>query len=114
MPLSPCGGSLLGCVKRSTMPCSSLVTNCSARDLTIVAAVLGDAVVVVVVGVVVLVVVVCLDLDFLLRDFLPLSLNRLKPGAAVVVVDGCTLGTALFFLPKILPVKWHYEFQFLL
>lgn len=104
MPLSPCGGSLLGCVKRSTMPCSSLVTNCSARDLTIVAAVLGDAVVV----------VDCLDLDFLLRDFLPLSRNRLKPGAAVVVVDGCTLGTALFFLPKILPVKLHYEFNFLL
>lgn len=114
MPLSPCGGSLLGCVKRSTMPCSSLVTNCSARDLTIVAAVLGDAVVVVVVVGVAVVVVDCLDLDFLLRDFLPLSRNRLKPGAAVVVVDGCTLGTALFFLPKILPVKLHYEFNFLL
>ena len=107
MPLSPCGGSLLGCVKRSTMPCSSLVTNCSARDWTVVAAVLGDAVVVLVVVGVAVVVVEFLDLDFLLRDFLPLSLNRLKPGAAVVV-------TALFFLPKILPVKWHYEFQFLL
>ena len=95
------------------MPCSSLVTNCSARDWTVGAALLGDAVVVVVVVGVAMVVVDCLDLDFLLRDFLPLSRNRLKPGAAVVV-DGCTLGTALFFLPKILPVKLHYELLFLL
>lgn len=42
-----------------------------------------------------------LDLDFLLRDLLD-TRNRLKPGAAVVVV---VVVTARFFLPKILPEK---------
>lgn len=51
-------------------------------------------------AVVVVVVPFRLDLDFLLRDRLLDTRNRLKPGAAVVVVV-----TARFFLPKILPEK---------
>lgn len=50
-------------------------------------------------AVVVVVVPFRLDLDFLLRDRLLDTRNRLKPGAAVVVV----VVTARFFLPKILP-----------
>lgn len=52
--------------------------------------------------VVVVVVAFRLDLDFLLRDRLLDTRNRLKPGAAVVVV---VVVTARFFLPKILPEK---------
>lgn len=53
-------------------------------------------------AVVVVVVAFRLDLDFLLRDRLLDTRNRLKPGAAVVVV---VVVTARFFLPKILPEK---------
>lgn len=92
------GVSLLGCVNRSAMLCSSWDTIWSAVVLMMGAGVvLGAAVVVVVVTV-----WLDLDLDFLLRDLLD-TRNRLKPGAAVVVV--VVVVAARFFLPKILPEK---------
>lgn len=94
------GVSLLGCVNRSAMLCSSWDTIWSALVLMMGAGVvLGAAVVVVVVTV-----WLDLDLDFLLRDLLD-TRNRLKPGAAVVVVVVVVVVTARFFLPKILPEK---------
>lgn len=93
------GVSLLGCVNRSAMLCSSWDTIWSALVLMMGAGVvLGAAVVVVVVTV-----WLDLDLDFLLRDLLD-TRNRLKPGAAVVVVVVVVVA-ARFFLPKILPEK---------